>query len=164
MADNKVTETAWNLSRSLRETSQTFADSVIAAQERNIRFAQNTFLIGIETLKSQADDNSNLVRSFVENPTKQQEAIQAVTHNAMVAQERAVKYAQSTYANGVEVLNHQAESARTLAQQLVEQSKQQAEQMQTLAQESWNAYMQFIASPVSYYKRAVEDYAEMASK
>jgi hypothetical protein len=164
MADNKVTETAWNLSRSLRETSQTIADSVIAAQERNIRLAQNAFLTGIETLKSQAEDNSNLMRALVEQPTKQQEAVQAVTNNALVAQERAVKYAQSTYANGVEVLNHQAESARTLAQQLVEQSKQQAEQMQTLAQESWNTYLQFAFSPVSYYKRAVEEYAEMASK
>lgn len=164
MADNKVTEAAWNLTRSIRETSQTIADNAIAAQERNVRFAQNVFLNGIEVLKSQAEDTSNLVRTLVEQPQKQQENIQAIAQTALAAQERTVKFAQNAYSNGVEVLNHQVESSRTLAQELVGHSKQQVEQVQSLAQESWNVYMQLWFSPIAYYKRTMDEYAEMVSK
>jgi len=164
MVDNKITETAWNLTRSLQESSQTIANSTLAAQERNLRFAQNMFLNGLDVLKSQAEDNSNLVRSIVEQPQKTQEAVQAIANTALTAQQRTVQFAQNTYANGVEVLNHQAESARTLTQELVAQSKQQVEQMQSLAQESWNTYLHLLFSPVSFYKQTVKEYAEMASK
>ncbi|MGH2481926.1 MAG: hypothetical protein ACRDHW_19915, partial [Ktedonobacteraceae bacterium] len=105
-----------------------------------------------------------LVRTLVEQPQKQQENMQAIAQTALAAQERTVKFAQNAYSNGVEVLNHQAESGRTLAQELVGYSKQQVEQVQSLAQESWNVYMQLWFSPISYYKRTMDEYAEMVSK
>ena len=164
MADNKVTEAAWNLTRSIRETSQTIADKTIADQERTLHFAQDLFLNGIEVLKSQAEDTSNLVHTIVEQPQKQQENLHAMTQTALAAQERAVKFAQNAYSNGVEVFNHQVESTRSLTQELVDHSKQQVEQMQALAQESWNVYMQLWFSPISYYKRTMDKVVEKVSK
>ena len=87
-----------------------------------------------------------------------------MAQTALAAQERTVKFAQNTYSNGVEVLNHQVESSRALAQELVDHSKHQAEQMQSLAQASWNVYMQLWFSPISYYKRTMDEYAETVSK
>ena len=164
MADNKVTKTAKNLTHSIRETSQTIADKTIADQERTVRFAQDLFLNGIEVLKSQTEDTSNLVHTLMEQPQKQQENLQAIAQTALAAQERSVKFAQNAYSNGVEVLNHQVESTRSLAQELVGQSKHQVDLVQSLAQESWNVYMQLWFSPISYYKQTMDEYAEMVSK
>jgi hypothetical protein len=164
MADNKVTKTAKNLTHSIRETSQTIADKALADQERTLHFAQDLFLNGIEVLKSQAEDTSNLVHTLMEQPQKQQENIQAIAQTALATQERSVKFAQNAYSNGVEVLNHQVESTRSLAQELVGQSKHQVEQVQSLAQESWNVYMQLWFSPIAYYKRTMDEYAEAVSK
>jgi 1,2-phenylacetyl-CoA epoxidase PaaB subunit len=163
MADNKVTEAAWNLTRSIRETNQTIADHAIAAQERNLHFAQNAFVTGIELVRSQAEANSNLIRTLVEQPRRQQENAQAVANTALAAQEHAVKYAQNVYTNGIDVWNHQVESSRTLAQELVEQAKTQLDLWQTLAHESVNAYTQWLYSPISYYKQAVNYAEEMAT-
>ena len=164
MADNKVTKTAKNLTHSIREISQTIADKTIADQERTVRFAQDLFLNGIEVLKSQTEDTSNLVHTLMEQPQKQQENLQAIAQTALAAQERSVKFAQNAYSNGVEVLNHQVESTRSLAQELVGQSKHQVDLVQSLAQESWNVYMQLWFSPISYYKRTMDKVVEKVSK
>ncbi len=164
VVDNRVTDAAWSLTRSIRETSQTIADKTIADQERAMRFTQNLFLNGIEVLKSQATDTSNLAHTLVEQPMKQQENLQAITQTALAAQERTVKFAQNAYSNGVEVLNHQIESTRSLSKELVNQSKHQAEQVQTMAQASWNAYMQLWFSPISYYKQTMDEFAQKVSK
>ncbi len=78
MAKNKVNEATWNLTTSLRETNEAIADSAVAAQERNVRFAQSTFENGIELLKSHAEGTRNLVQTVVEQSEQQQEVFRTV--------------------------------------------------------------------------------------
>lgn len=61
---NSVNETALGMLRSLRESNQAVTDSVLAAQERNIKFAQNVFTYGLEVLKSQAESTQTLVQEL----------------------------------------------------------------------------------------------------
>src|SRR5712692_2243355 len=156
MAENKVNEVALNLGKSLRETGQAITDSAVAAQERNTRFVKNTFEQGFEVLKSQAEDSSTLLRELTDQPQQQQGAFQAITNNLVAAQERNARFAQSVFVNGLEVLKSQAEATAALTQELAGQSQQQLTQFQTLVQESVDAYVKFLSSPLSYFERTAE--------
>ncbi|TMD91906.1 MAG: hypothetical protein E6I79_05590, partial [Chloroflexi bacterium] len=74
MAENKINKAVSNLSDSLRETNQAIAESAVATQERNLRFAQGIFENGIEVLKSNAEDTRNLIHTVVDRPQKPQDA------------------------------------------------------------------------------------------
>src|SRR5947209_5601037 len=140
MAKNKVNEAAWNLTTSIRETNKAIADSAVAAQERNIRFTQTTFENGVELLKSHAEGTRSLIHELPEQPQDLQGAFLAVVDSAFAAQQRNVRFAQTTFENGVELLKSHAEGTRNLMQTVVEQSQQQQEVFRTLARESMNAY------------------------
>jgi len=90
------------------------------------------------------------------------EANEAVADSVVVTQERNIKYAQSIYVNGIEVLRSQAESTRALTQELVEQYRKQQEAFQALVHESVDAYLSFFFAPMSYYKQAL-DFSELAA-
>lgn len=91
------------------------------------------------------------------------EANEEIADNVVVAQERNIKYVQSIFINGIEVLKSQTESARNLTQELVEQSLKQQAAFQALLHEAADAYVGFLYAPLSCYKQAV-DYADMAVK
>ena len=156
MADNKVNEATWNLTESLRETNQAIVESGVEAQKRNLAFAQNTFENGVELLKSHADSTRNLISEQLEQSEKQTVDFQALANSAIAAQERNVRYIQSFVQNGTEVLKSHVNSARTLMQILAEQSQKQQETFQALARESWDTYVDFLFTPFSYYRQAVE--------
>src|SRR5690349_10117181 len=120
MAKNKANEVALSLSKSVREANQAIADSIIAAQERNLKFAQSILENGIEVLKSYAEDTRTLTQELVEQPQKQQGVFQSLADSAVTAQERNVKFAQSVIRSGTEVLKSHAEDTRTLMQTLAE--------------------------------------------
>src|SRR2546425_345338 len=101
---DKVNEAAWNLSKSVRESNQAIADSVVAAQELNMKFAQSIFENGVELLKSHAENTRAMMEEFVGEPEKDQAIFQTVADSAVAAQERNVKFAQSLLENGTEVL------------------------------------------------------------
>jgi len=101
MAQHKIGEATQNFTRSVRETNQAFVESAVAAQERNMRYAQSTFENGIEVLKGHAEDTRTLLQTVVEQPQKPQDAIQAVVDTAVAAQERNMRYAQSLLQNGI---------------------------------------------------------------
>jgi hypothetical protein len=162
MAENNVNEVVLNLSKSFREASQAITDSAVAAQERNIRFVKNTFEQGFEVLKSSAEDGSTLLQELTEQ--QQQGTFQAVTNKVVAAQERNARFAQSVFANSLEVLKSQAESNAALTQELVGQSQHQLTQFQTLIQESVDAYVKFLYSPLSYFKQTAEYAKEYAEK
>ena len=75
MAENRTSEAALNLARLIRETNQAVAQSTIAAQERNIRFAQSVFENGVEVLKSHAENTRSLMQTVVKQTQEQQEAL-----------------------------------------------------------------------------------------
>jgi hypothetical protein len=138
---NKVNDVAWSLSNSVRESNQAFADSFVSAQERNMKFAQSIFENEVELLKSHADQTRSFMEEFVGEPENSQAFFQTMANSAVAAQERNVKFAQST---------------RTLMQTLAEQTQKQQEAFQTLARETWDTYMGFFSSPLSNYQQTLE--------
>ncbi len=78
MTDNKVNEATWNIVKTIREANQAFTDSMVAAQERNIRYAQSVLINGMEVLKGQAAGTRALTQEMVDLYQKQQEAYQAL--------------------------------------------------------------------------------------
>jgi len=153
---NKVNDAPWSLSKSVRESNQAITDSVVAAQERNMKFAQSVFENEVELLKSHADHTRSFMEEFIGEPEKSQAFFQTIANSAVAAQERNVKFAQYLLENGTELLKSHSESTRTLMQTLAEQTQIQQEAFQTLARETWDAYMGFFSSPFSYYQQALE--------
>ena len=156
MAKNKANEATGKLTESLRETNQAIVETAVEAQNRNLAFAQNTFENGVELLKSHADSTRNLISEQLEQPEKQTVDFQELANSAIAAQERNVRYVQSFVQNGTEVLKSNVNDARTLMQILAEQSQKQQETFQALARESWDTYVDFLFTPFSYYRQAVE--------
>jgi hypothetical protein len=91
------------------------------------------------------------------------EASEAIADGAVVAQERNIKYAQSIFLDGIEVLKSDRESTQSLIQELVEQSQKQRAALQALLHEAVDAYVGFLYTPFSYYKQTM-DYADVAVK
>ncbi|HEX9130841.1 MAG TPA: hypothetical protein VF844_00970 [Ktedonobacteraceae bacterium] len=153
---DKVNEAAWSLSKSVREANQAVADSAVAAQELNMKFAQSIFENGVELLKSHAENTRAMMEEFVGEPEKDQAIFQTVADSAVAAQERNVKFAQSLLENGTEVLKSHAESTRALMQTLTEHSQKQQEAFQALTREAMNTYMGFFSAPFSFYEQTME--------
>ncbi len=85
MPENIVSEATWNWTRSLNDTNRAFADSAVAAQERNLRYGQSVFENGLEVLKSHTQGTRALTEKLVEQTRKEQEAFQSLTHEAIEA-------------------------------------------------------------------------------
>jgi len=131
MAENTVHEAVWTLIKSFQETNQAITESFVASQERTRRLAERFFTDGMEVLKTN----------------------QAAAENLVAAQEGNVKYTQRFFKDGVEILERQAESMRTLMQELEQQARKQQEALQTLALESAESYIDFLRTPLSYYQQ-----------
>jgi len=156
MNKDKVNEAAWSLSKSVREVNQAIADSAVAAQERNLKFLQGVFETGVEVLKTQAEDTRALTQELVEQPQKEQGIFQSVADSAVAAQERNVRYTQNVLQSGTELLKSHTESTRTLVQTMIEQTQKQQEAFQMLARESFDAHVEFLYAPFSYYEQTLE--------
>lgn len=76
MADNRIQEASWDVVNSTHDINQTVANTAITAVDRNMRFAQNAFLGGIEVLERETDDLGNLTREWSQQVQKQQDAYQ----------------------------------------------------------------------------------------
>ncbi len=68
MVDNKqlqqVQEASWDVVNSLRETSQTVADSLVSLQDHNLKFTQNIFLSWVDVLTQQAESTRRLQQQW----------------------------------------------------------------------------------------------------
>lgn len=106
--------------------------------------------------KKKTEAPSNIVESFMETN-------QAIAESIMSAQERNLKFAQSTFMNAMEVVKHHIESTRTLMQQLEQQTQKQQEVFLKMERESEEAYKDFFRSPFSSYQKALET-AEAAAE
>jgi hypothetical protein len=90
----------------------------------------------------------------------------AVVDHFAAQQERSVRFAQEVLDGAVREVRHQAESNRSLTQELVERVEQQRGAYQTLVGQSVDAYMDLLYAPLSYYKqglRVVEGEIDRAS-
>ena len=156
MAENKVNEAALSLTRSLNGTNKTIAETALAAQERNIKFAQGVFENGIEVLKSDAESTRSLLQGLTEQPQQNQGAFQAVVDTTVAIQDRNARFAQSLFQGWIDLLKSHTEATRTLLQNVAGQTRQQQEAFQTLTRESMNAYIDLWRTPFSYYQQALD--------
>jgi hypothetical protein len=81
----------------------------------------------------------------------------ALANTAVAAQERSMRYAQSMFENGIEVVKSHTQETHALTQTLVEQSQKQQEAFQTLVHEATEAYTGFFSTMFSYYRQVYEN-------
>jgi hypothetical protein len=85
MAERKVMEPPV-LMDSFRETSQTLIESIVAVQERNLKFAQNMLTSSIEVMKSNIEATGKLMQQLEQLTRKQQEAFRELVPGWMGSQ------------------------------------------------------------------------------
>ncbi len=85
------------------------------------------------------------------------ESYQALADRSVSAQELNAKLTQEFFNGVINNLRTQAENNRALAEDLIEQQRKQQEASQALAQESVNAYMDFLNSMFSYYRGSLDE-------
>jgi hypothetical protein len=71
MADNRITESSWDLINSWRESNQIVANSIVALQDFNLKFAQSVFLNGVEVLERQEEIVRNLTQGLQQQGQRQ---------------------------------------------------------------------------------------------
>jgi len=166
MTDTKANEATKKLLGSVQEASKAITDTVVAAQERNLTFAQSVLENSIEVLRSHAESTRTLMQELIEQAKKQQvgpEGLQAVVDSAIAAQERNTRLAQSILENGIEVLKSQVGVTHSLMHELGQQYQKQQEAFQVLAQESMEAYRDFLFAPLTFFQKTM-DAAEVATR
>ncbi len=89
-----------------------------------------------------------------------QETTQLITENIVAAQERNMKFVQSTFTNALEVLRSNLDATRALMQDLEQQTKKQQEAFQKLTpggtENQWmETYMAFLRAPLTSYQQTL---------
>jgi hypothetical protein len=83
MADNRIHDASWDVVNSTRDANQIAANTTVTVLDRNMKFAQSTFLSGIEVLERETDDLQNLTREWGQQIQKQQDAFQKLAYGTM---------------------------------------------------------------------------------
>ena len=76
MAENRENEITQKLVDSFRETNRAITENIIAAQQSNMKFAENTFTSAMEVFKNQAEATRSLMQQLEQQTELQQEAFQ----------------------------------------------------------------------------------------
>jgi len=80
MTENKqlqqVHEASWEVIDTIRETSQTVADSLVTIQDRNLKFAQNIFLSWMELITGQTENIQHMQRQWGQQVRTQEDTFQ----------------------------------------------------------------------------------------
>lgn len=84
------------------------------------------------------------------------ESYKVVSDRAVSAQQPGIQLTQDFFNRVVDNLSNQAEDTWEVGQELVDQQQRQWETAQTLAQETTNAYMDFVNSMFYFYQGSVE--------
>jgi hypothetical protein len=92
------------------------------------------------------------------------ESYRIVYARAAETRERQEQFAREFSERVLENLREQAESGRVTSEQLVEQSRRQQEASRELAQESVNAYIDFLDTAFSRYQASTQQAAERAQE
>jgi len=91
------------------------------------------------------------------------ESQRVVSERSAEAQERQVRLAESFFESVTNHLRAQVETGDAAARDLAEQARRGQEASQALTRESADAYMDFLNSMFSYYRRSTEEEADRAS-
>jgi len=89
---------------------------------------------------------------------------QSIADRSVSAQELNAQLTQDFFNGVINNLRTQAENNRALSEDLIEQQRKQQEASQALAQESVNAYMDFLNSMFSYYRGNLDEAQRRANQ
>ena len=92
------------------------------------------------------------------------ESYQSIADRSVSAQELNAQLTQDFFNGVINNLRTQAEGNRALSEDLIEQQRKQREASQALAQESVNAYMDFLNSMFAYYKGNLDEVQRRANQ
>jgi hypothetical protein len=136
MAEEKANEVAQNLVTSFREANQAIAKSIVAAEERNMKFTQSTFTNAMEVLKSHAEATQALMRELEQQTQKQLETFQKLMRGTTESEplesymnffrapiafyQQAFDAAETASRQGLEVMEKAFENFQQAAQQGLE--------------------------------------------
>jgi predicted nucleic acid-binding protein len=158
MSDTKAYDATRSLVKSVQDTNKAIAEAVVTSQERNLAFAQSVLENSIEVLKSHAESTRGLMHELADQAREQQfgpESFQTVVDSALAAQERNTRLAQNILENGIEVLKSQSSLTHSMMQEVGQQFQKQQEAYQALAQESIEAYRDFVFAPFTFWQKAM---------
>ena len=92
------------------------------------------------------------------------ESYQSIADRSVSAQELNAQLTQEFFNGVINNLRTQAEGNRALSEDLIAQQRKQQEATRALAQESVNAYMDFLGSMFSYYRGNMEEAQRRANQ
>ena len=92
------------------------------------------------------------------------ESYQSIADRSVSAQELNAQLTQDFFNGVINNLRTQAEGNRALSEDLIEQQRKQREASRTLAQESVNAYTDFLNSMFAYYKGNLDEVQRRAEQ
>jgi len=92
------------------------------------------------------------------------ESYKSIADRTVTAQELNAQLTQDFFNGVINNLRTQAEGNRALSEDLIEQQRKQREASQALAQESVNAYTDFLNSMFAYYKGNLDEAQRRANQ
>ena len=92
------------------------------------------------------------------------ESYKSIADRSVSAQELNAQLTQDFFNGVINNLRTQAEGNRALSEDLIEQQRKQREASRALAQESVNAYTDFLNSMFAYYKGNLDEVQRRASQ
>ena len=134
MAEKKETEITQKLVESFSESNKAIAESIIAAQQNSMKFAQSTFSGAMDVFKNQADAIRTLMQQLETQTQMQQEAFQKLAqdmggtqwmesyknflHTGFSSYQHALDAAEKATRQGLESFSKATEAFEKAAQQL----------------------------------------------
>src|SRR5205823_3611339 len=103
------------------EVFQSVTNSAVAAQERNLQFAQSVVENGIRVLHSHAEANRALTQELLEQSRKQQEIFQTLVHTSLEVYVNLFSTPFSYYKQGLELAETNTRQGLESFQQVVRQ-------------------------------------------
>jgi hypothetical protein len=92
------------------------------------------------------------------------ESYQSIANRSVSAQELNAQLTQEFFNGVINNLRTQAEGNRALSEELIAQQRKQQEATRALAQESVNAYMDFLNSMFAYYQGNLDEAQRRANQ
>jgi len=119
---------------------QTWADSAIAAQERNVRYAQSIVQNGTDVLKSHVDSTRSLLQTLAEQSQKQQETFQELVRESLDTYVDFLFTPFSYYRQAVDtaesIARQGVQTAQNITRQGLEATKRSSRQAQNAAEQA----------------------------
>ncbi len=109
-----------------QEAWQVLTESAVAAQERNMQYAQSIFENSIEVLQSHAESTRSLMQTLIDDSRKRQQAYRTLVQASVETYRNFLSAPISYFEQAAEVSENAARQGQKVAHKAVENSKQAA--------------------------------------